>query len=252
MPIDFSAVKLGKKAAVYDPRTLKLANYLLPAIPAPPPIVDWSNNIPHWGAMGNDQIGDCAIAAPGHMVMSWTSFNPPMKTIPDAEIIKAYSAISGYNPHNGANDNGANMLEVLKYWQTTGIGGTKIKAYATVNQKNMQAVKQAVHLFGGLYIGVELPESARGQDVWDVMGPLNHGNSRPGSWGGHAIPIMSYSDRYYVVTWGNLIPMTQDFFDAYCSEAYVALSDDWVNGGRMAPNCFDFASLASDLNLISA
>ncbi len=248
--IDHANAKLGKKAAVYDPRTLKLANYLLPAIPAPPPIVDWSNNIDRWGAMANDRIGDCAIAAPGHMVMSWTSNNGATKVIPDSEIIAAYSAVSGYNPRNGANDNGANMLEVLKYWQKTGIGGTKIIAFASVNQNNAEAVKQAVHLFGSLYIGVELPASAQGKDHWDVTGPLT-GNNRPGSWGGHAIPIMSYAEKYYVVTWGNFIPMTQAFFDAYCSEAYVALSGDWVSSGKMAPNSFDFASLESDLGLIT-
>jgi hypothetical protein len=50
-------------------------------------------------------------------------------------------------------------------------------------------IATAIWLFGGAYIGVELPISAQNQDVWDVAdGP----DAEPGSWGGHAVYLVGY------------------------------------------------------------
>jgi len=55
-------------------------------------------------------------------------------------------------------------------------------------------IAQAIWLFGGAYIGVELPISAQRQDVWDV--PANPGpDDEPGSWGGHAVYLVGYDLR---------------------------------------------------------
>ena len=52
-------------------------------------------------------------------------------------------------------------------------------------------IATAIWLFGGAYIGVELPVTAQKQDVWDV--PANPGpNDEPGSWGGHAVYLVGY------------------------------------------------------------
>ena len=49
--------------------------------------------------MDNAQLGDCTCAAAGHLIMEWTA-NAQSKTFTpsDAQIIAAYSAITGYNP----------------------------------------------------------------------------------------------------------------------------------------------------------
>ena len=58
--------------------------------------------------MDNDQIGDCTCAAAGHLIMEWTAnAQSKMVTPTDKQIVAAYSAITGYNPTTGANDNGA-------------------------------------------------------------------------------------------------------------------------------------------------
>ncbi|MGO8790269.1 MAG: hypothetical protein ACLQVL_23205 [Terriglobia bacterium] len=55
-------------------------------------------------------------------------------------------------------------------------------------------IATAIWLFGGAYIGVELPITAQNQDVWDV--PANPGpNDEPGSWGGHAVYLVGYDFR---------------------------------------------------------
>jgi hypothetical protein len=165
----------------------------------------------------------------------------------DADIITAYSAVSGYDPQTGANDNGAVEIDVLNYWRNTGIANRKIWAYASLEPRNHTHVKAGVYLFGGVYIGLALPLSAQNQSIWSVTrGP----DAQPGSWGGHAVPVVSYTAHTLtVVTWGQLQELTWEFLNKYCDESYAILSQDFINNGK-APNAIDWASLQSDLSKI--
>jgi hypothetical protein len=78
------------------------------------------------------------------------------------------------------------------------------------------------------YIGLALPISAQNQDVWAVPPGGSAGEGSPGSWGGHAVPIVAYDSRgLTVITWGATKRMTWQFLDTYCDEAYALLSQDW-------------------------
>ena len=112
-------------------------------------------------------------------------------------------------------------------------------------------VQSAAWIFGGLYIGLQLPLSAQYQETWDWNGSLT-GDDRPGSWGGHAVDVVRYGAAgLTVVTWGSLKAMTWSFWDRYCDEAYCILSRDFLDGDR-APNGFDLAALRADLELVTA
>jgi hypothetical protein len=244
-------MKLGKLAPRHDPRTLKLSTYIT-QLPLPPRAIDWGKGVPVWGMLKNDAIGDCTCAAAGHMVEAWT-FDAAQKEarVTDAQIVSAYTAVSGYDPVTGANDEGAVELDVLKYWRKTGIAGHKIQAFATVNTLNPSQVKTGMWLFGGLYIGVELPVSAQKQVIWDVPSSGFRGDGEKGSWGGHAVNLVSYDERGATcVTWGKPLRMTWRFFGAYCSEAYAVLSSDWFSKGK-APSGFDVATLQRDLDQLT-
>src|SRR5580658_5582555 len=254
--IDTRKLKLGKSEARHDPRTLLLASYITPALPAPPASLDLTKKVgssSSWGMMDNDQIGDCTCAAAGHLIMEWTAnAGKKMVTPTDQQIIAAYSAITGYNPTTGANDNGAVEIDVLNYWRQTGIAGHKIGAYAATEPANHTHIMDAVYIFEGCYIGLQLPMSAQAQtenhQPWSVppVGPT--GNGKPGSWGGHAVPVVAYDARgVTVVTWGSLQVMTWSFWETYCDEAYAIISTDYLNGKRQAPQGFDMAQLQADL-----
>jgi hypothetical protein len=241
-------MKLGKLEPRHDPRTLHFANYLntgkLPPIPAQK---DWSGKVRNWGMMGNDTIGDCTIAAAGHLIEEWSA-NASTEIVPaDSDIISAYSAVSGYDPQTGENDNGAYEIDVLNYWRNTGIANRKIYAYAACEPRNHSHIKASVYLFGGCYLGVSLPLSAQNQRIWSVTrGP----DSEPGSWGGHAVPIVAFDAHYVtVVTWGALMKMTWPFLDRYVDESYAILSQDFINNG-IAPNTIDWTALQADLSKI--
>jgi hypothetical protein len=242
-------MKLGKHAPRHDRRTLKLADYLRPKVNAPKPAVDWSELVARWGMMQNDSIGDCTCAAAGHMIEVWTSqARPPSITVPDQEIIAAYSAISGYDRGNPATDQGAIELDVLKYWRTTGIGAHRILAFAGLEPGELDHVKISVELFGGCYVGLALPISAQTQSVWSLPPGGPTGNAAPGSWGGHAVPVVAYDPfGLTVVTWGMKKRMTWSFWRAYCDEAYAILSEDWINSMGVNPEGFALGQLNADL-----
>jgi len=255
--IDPLKLKLGKHAARHDPRTLLLASYTTAALPAPPPALNLAPKVTGpWGMMDNDQLGDCTCAAAGHMIMEWTaSSQSKMFTPSDKQIVGAYSAITGYNPSTGANDNGAQELDVLNYWRQQGIAGHKIQAFMALEPANHTHVMDAVWIFGGCYIGVALPKSAQAQtsnkQVWSVPPQGTGGDGAPGSWGGHAVPVVAYDSRSLtVVTWGGLQAMTWGFWEAYCDEAYAILSPDYLEqkgGQTVAPNGFNMQQLQADL-----
>ena len=250
--------KLGKLPAKIDSRTLKFSDYIDVGLPAPPNHRNWAQKkaIPTWPMMANDQIGDCTIAAAGHMVELWTADESGTATIiPDSQIIAAYSAISGYDPATGNNDVGCAILDVLNYWRTTGIGGDKIYAYMSATPTNHTQIQQAMFVFGAVDIGINLPLTAQNQTgggrKWAVPPGGAVGDGAPGSWGGHSVPIVSYDQTgLLVVTWGALQFMTWGFLDTYCDEAYAVLSEtDWVSKGKN-PLGLNMAQLRADLNQI--
>jgi hypothetical protein len=252
--IDPRKLKLGKSAARHDPRTLLLASYLTPALPAPPASADLTAKVgSSWGMMDNDQIGDCTCAAAGHLIMEWTAnAGKKMVTPTDKQIVAAYSAITGYNPVTGANDNGANEVDVLNYWRQTGIAGHKIGAYVALEPSNHNHIMDSVYIFEGCYIGMQLPISAQAQvqnhQPWSVPPGGPTGDGKPGSWGGHAVPVVAYDTRgVTVVTWGALQIMTWSFWETYCDEAYAILSNDYLNGKQQAPQGFSVQQLQADL-----
>jgi hypothetical protein len=79
------------------------------------------------------------------------------------------------------------------------------------------------------------------------------GSAKPGSWGGHAVPIVAYDNGGLTcVTWGQRLRLSWDFFLCYFTEAYAVLSPDWFNQVGQAPSGFDQVSLMADLKAVTA
>jgi hypothetical protein len=240
-------MKLGKKPRRYDRRTLRLARYLTPALPPPPPGVTNSEGVTNWGMMLNDTLGDCTIAGVGHAIQVWTLAKGNEVTVSDSTVLLYYEQWDGYNPNNPASDQGGVELDVLNDWRQSpnGLDGHQLLAFADPDPQDTLHVQQAIRLFGGLYAGLQLPISAQTQDVWDVAsGP----NGQPGSWGGHCVFISDYAaDTLTCITWGELKKMTWGFWGTYCDEAHALLSTDWQPLAG-----FDMAALQADLSKVTA
>jgi len=239
--------RLGRKAIKRDSRTLKLAKYLTEKLPNPPAALDWSQGEDNWGIMLNDNLGDCTIAACGHAIQVWSRQVMTKYTVSDSDILAAYELWDGYDPTNPATDDGGVELDVLNNWRNLGLANHKLFGFAEVTPTNLLEVRQAINLFGGVYIGVELPKTAQKQKIWDVTNVTSN-NSEPDSWGGHCVFVTGYDETSFTcITWGKLKKMTVPFWIKYVDEVYAVFGADWMCGYGQAPSGFDLTQLTADL-----
>jgi hypothetical protein len=209
--------------------------------------------------------------------------------IPDSTLLQYYEQWDGYNPADPSTDQGGVELNVLNDWRQQGFAGRTLDAYVAIdlaarqtgNAVRANLIQSAIYLFGGAYIGVELPVTAQTQDVWDVTSE-DDPNAAPGSWGGHAVYLAGYDlpvttagvttpalhappllnqegssgaanpGTLTCITWGQPKKMTLAWFEKYCSEAYALVSKDWLNASGVSPSGFDLAALENDLALVTA
>jgi len=246
--MDLTKIKLGKHAPVYDRRTPRFANYIDSAIiDNPPATLDFSAKLSNLGMMLNDTLGDCTCAAVGHMIQTWTANAGTQVILPDADIETLYEKSCGYVPGDPSTDQGGVEVAVLRYWRDSGIfPGHTLAGWCNVSAGNHTQMKQALQLFGAIYIGVDLPLTAQSQSEWSVVSTT--GDGAPGSWGGHAVPIVGYdADTVTVITWGQLLKATWGFLDAYCDEAHGPLSANWIEKDGKTPDGFYWTKLKADL-----
>jgi hypothetical protein len=255
---DLSRLPLGGRPKLEDARgrTLQLPNYVAPSAIAPNGL-DLTRGETEFGAMLNNTLGCCGIAAPGHIIQLATlNSHGSMFTVSDAEILRAYQDVGGYVPGDPSTDRGTYMLDVLKYWRTTGIGAHAILAFAEFDPKDERMRRYANTVFGSTLMAIALPKTAQRQAVWDLVSTT--GDGAPASWGRHAVCDAEFGmdpDREHdgkVVTWGQLQPYTLSFRQTYCYEAYAVVTNDWLNTRGRTITGLDVDRLLRDLEIVTA
>jgi hypothetical protein len=210
-------------------------------LPMPSAAIDWTHAVSSWPMLGNDVCGDCTIAAALHAVQLWTA-NAGTEIVPDtACALSGYAAATGYNPKTGTNDNGAVENDILLYWMHTGLPVASIGAldqldgFAAIEPDNLVDVKRAIAAFGVCYAGVELPIEA--EEEFDAGKPWANTTGRPGTWGGHGIPLVAYdAEGLICVTWGKLQRLTWQWWQAYGVESYALLRREWIGRAGTSPS----------------
>jgi hypothetical protein len=257
---DLTRMRLGRKAIKTDTRTLALADYITPKLPAPPPAKDWTRGITDWGMMMNGPdpdnppsaphgLGDCTIAGCAHAIQVWSANLGSEITVPDPTILSYYEQWDSYNPADPTTDSGGIELDVLTNWRQQGFDGHALLAFASPSHSNLTEIRQSIALFGGIYIGLALPATALKQDVWDVVPGSGH-NGAKNSWGGHCVFVPAYDEHGFTcITWGAPKKMTVAFWKKYCDEAYALLGQPWLDD-KGSPAGFDRIQLMADLKAI--
>ena len=155
---------------------------------------------------GNDRIGDCTCVAAHQMVQTWSANTDTKDYRPVArDVILTYSRLTGYNRRTGEHDDGANMLDVLKWWRRHGLStGHMIDAFAAVDTDDVkESLPQAIYRFGGVYLGFALPEYVESKPRWHMADSPGGQAARAYGFGGHAVFGCAYdADGITVISWG--------------------------------------------------
>ena len=207
-----------------------------------PPVCAWERDIA-WGMLGNDTLGDCTCADVLHHLMLQTSVSHAgsPKTFTTDDAISIYEEVGGYKVGDPSTDNGAVMLDVQNYCKKN----FPVQGFVTLDIGNMEQIKAACYIFGGVDIGFNVPAY--------VMGV-----SPEGSWsdnggdttieGGHAVLICGYGrSGFRVVSWGATFTANWAFWAKYVDEAYAWVSTDWIKASGVSPSGLDLNGLLADL-----
>lgn len=245
--MSFPMGKLDPHPEVTHPR-VKLSTHLTGPAPASlPTLIDWFSLVKYWPMLLNDRIGDCTAAGWFHLVQSWTAYAGTEFVPTDQDALDLYEHF-GYNPGTGQGDSGAVEQDVLAFLAQNYVDGHGIVAFAQVNHKNAQEMQQALALFGGLYVGIQCPRSMQEQfnagQVIDVV---------PGSpvEGGHCIVIVGWNGTNYIaVTWGALVEVTPAFWEYYGDEAWVVVTQDFIESNGEAPTGVNLQGLIAEFQTL--
>ena len=214
-------LRFGKLAPIRDYRRLLFKTYKKPSLPPPP--ASYSNTARIYSALGitvndiptllpmdgNDQYGDCTIAARSHAITTFRAFTAKKKIPTQAETLALYKRLTG------GQDSGLAENCVLKDWKSTSSGDEELLAYASVRPQDLEDVKLAITL-GGLYLGFQCQR--------DVIKQFNaHKPWTPGrlTQDGHAVWALDYNETGVLMsTWGALQWGTWAWWSECVDEAY--------------------------------
>jgi len=245
-----AAYRFGKHPKKSDYRTLRLRDYLTPAISAPPAScnvltkvysnLNTTDPTKLFPMDGNDTLGDCTIAALAHAVTVYTGLIGKQAIMSKNDVVKLYKHLTG------GKDSGLHELDVLKYWRQNAVPGGEILAFISIDPKNHTHIEQAIALFGGVYLGFQVQQNC--VQEFDARQPWT---PSPLTRDGHAVFAVEYDQNgVTVLTWGNTQQATWDWWDECVDEAYAILPPQ-AKDPKFAPG-FNITQLQTDLAEVSS
>ena len=254
------AFKLGLLPRAYDPRVPQFTALTRGVeLPPPPGQVNWTRTLPRdLGAMLNDTYGDCAEAAFGHAIQTWTeNARPPMWSISDPNIERLYSQVTGFNPDDPSTDQGTILQSLLAFLVKTGapIGADgsqrhKLRAYVEADVALTDQIKWLTADCGVVQIGFSVPAFLMNPApplIWDV-----DPNGNNAIVGGHSVAVVGYRPQgLYVISWGQIYQMTWAFWARFVTEAYGLCDTGWITKRGTSPAGMTLAQLDAAMQAIT-
>lgn len=240
--------KLGKKPARKSVTKAFSDFFNSKALPVPPPVFGHFAAVQQFHMLGNDVAGCCVVAGAAHQEYIWSiEGGRPRVRITTLDVIDDYAALTGYNGTD-ASDTGVDMQDAGEYWRLTGFRDAvdtrhRIDCHVSLEVGNWDQLVLATWLFGTAGVGLALPTSAEhqfdaGHQPWTVVP-----NAKP--FGGHYVPSIGRdaNGNLLVVTWGEVQPMTEAFYERYSDEARAYLSLEILDDRGISPEGFDASAL---------
>lgn len=241
--------KLGLAGHKEDPRgrTLKLRDFLVSGLAAPAACDLTTQTGRDTDDLGNTDVGDCAIAGPGHFVNWEDDLNHRPRTATRARTIDEYQNF-GYVPGDESTDTGCYALDVMKWWRSVGLFGRKIKAFAQVNYFNPEEVAKAIFLLGGVFLCMALPKKVKDGSIFTAK-LWEPAADDGGPAGGH---FMWCEGSNLVNSWGERIRPDDAMIERYCFDAYAVVSEDAITPNGRAFSGLDIAGMGEALASVTA
>ena len=249
MTITLSGYHLGKKDAVESPFG-EFKTYLTDGTSiTPPPSAHWGGRVRvPWQMDGNGPdpqvtiapagwggCGDCTEAGKAH-ALTTANYNELPYSVPvptGNAVVEQYAASIGCTPaqlfaNPSQYDTGEDEVTTLTNWCNAPQYGVKLAMTAPVNCKSQKDLMTGIWLAGGLYIGIQLPQSASAQFpnewTWQPSSPIE---------GGHCVWLTGYTADYVaLVTWGMLIQCTWQFLLNTIDEAHALVLPQAISAGH--------------------
>ena len=245
----------GRRSPKRGP-AVRASRILTGAVPAHPPAADHFARVSDWGLYGNDQFGVCgptSLANQRKLVTGYLTGVESSPTQDDVFDLYRRSGNPGFDPATGEDDNGVDMQTMLEAAVDGGLGGVKPLAFAAVDHTSIEEIRAAVAVFGSVLYGVDLETAQQAQT--DAGGPWDY--KRSGEWGGHAVLGGRYSDspddradRTGVVTWAELIDMTDMFVSHQLEEVWVVIWPEHLTDATFLEGV-DLQALAADYEALT-
>jgi len=198
--LNLSAMRLGCR---WNPGTLHIPE---PVGATSPVSVAWSRIVGTPRLAGdNTVIGDCVPTACANAVQDAMAAAGNYAPIPQAEIVRVYSAVTGYVPGDSASDQGTQPSDMWNWWQQHDIAGYKLRKATPIDPQSEYAVRKTIETTGGVILIVALSLEQQTQTEWLPIGT-------PGSWGYHCIWVDSYvGGLSFATSWGQMTPIHQTY-----------------------------------------
>lgn len=221
--------KLGRRHAKNNP-ALKLSVILAP-VPAHPKVADHLTGVADWGLWANDRFGTCGPVSFFNYLKLVTSYLTGLEAQPTLEDVFGLYRMCNpeFDPETGRGDNGVDMQTMLELAKEHDIlGNGKMIAFARVDLSNIDEVRAAIAIFGGVLLGVSMTTAQDAQT--DANPPLWDYVRRSPTWGGHAVLAGMYDSDIEpqhsdieIITWAQRVGTTHAFQVHQLDEAWVVI-----------------------------
>lgn len=229
-------------------------------IPEHPPYVKYLDRLSNWQVLGNNWWGNCNAVATAQQIRFVRYCLTGEDVQPTQEEVNAFYSTQNFgfvpDPDDPVMDNGMEMQTGLEYlhhwgWPSDWWTGNKIKlvAFAKVDIFNLEEVKAAQFIFGGLLSGVAVQDQNLNDfdfgKVWDYheSGFIQGGHAMmQGSYYGSPINDMRN------ITWGREVGLTDNYWEKLVceqqGELWIAIWP-WYFGTKQFDAGIDLNRLAS-------
>ena len=236
--------------------SLKFADIRSAVVPDHPATEDYLSNFKNWQMLGNDTYGDCVAVTWANMrrmftgAVTATEYYPTLDQV--YQVYRTQNPNFVPNPVSPGEDNGMEIQTLLEYLNKYGgPDGVQVVAFASVDYTNLEEVKAALAIFGGLWIGINVQaenetEFKQGQP-WDYV---------PGSAivGGHSILGGGYwsqsADDVRFITWAAETGFTDNFWTHSVEELWAVIWPEHL-GTKEFMAGIDQNALAADYQAIT-